>query len=87
MTSTPAMTIDVLLFASVREAAGVSRLALTVPPATTAGGALAALVACHPALAALAPTLRLAVNSEYADPGRPLAPGDELALIPPTCGG
>jgi len=87
MTSPPAMTIDVLLFAAVREAAGVSRVALALPPATTAGGALAALVARHPALAALAPTLRLAVNSEYADPGRPLAPGDELALIPPTCGG
>lgn len=83
----PAMTIGVLLFASVREAAGVARVELALPPATTAGGALAALVARYPALAEFAPSLRLAVNAEYADPGRRLAPGDELALIPPTCGG
>jgi len=87
MTVEPAMTIGVLLFASVREAAGVARVELTLPPAATAGGALAALVARYPALSGLAPSLRLAVNSEYADPGRPLAPGDEMALIPPTCGG
>ena len=87
MTVEPAMTIGVLLFAAAREAAGTARVELTLPPATTAGGALAAVVAQYPALAGLAPSLRLAVNSEYAAEGRPLAPGDELALIPPTCGG
>jgi molybdopterin converting factor subunit 1 len=32
-------------------------------------------------------SLFIAVNSEYADNDRPLADGDEIALIPPVSGG
>jgi molybdopterin synthase sulfur carrier subunit len=31
--------------------------------------------------------LRVAVNQEYAKPGDPVAPGDEIALFPPVTGG
>ncbi len=31
--------------------------------------------------------LRVAVNQEYARPGDPVAPGDEVALFPPVTGG
>tara|TARA_R110002072_G_scaffold517_37_gene3298 strand:- start:9976 stop:10227 length:252 start_codon:yes stop_codon:yes gene_type:complete len=31
--------------------------------------------------------IRVAVNQEYARPGDPLAPGDEVALFPPVTGG
>jgi MoaE-MoaD fusion protein len=33
------------------------------------------------------PGLLYAVNREYAEPGRPLSDGDEVALIPPVSGG
>lgn len=31
--------------------------------------------------------IRVAVNQEYAKPGDPVAPGDEIALFPPVTGG
>ena len=31
--------------------------------------------------------IRVAVNQEYADPGDPVAEGDEIALFPPVTGG
>ena len=31
--------------------------------------------------------LRVAVNQEYAKPGDPVRPGDEIALFPPVTGG
>ena len=31
--------------------------------------------------------LRVAVNQEYARPGDPVGPGDEVALFPPVTGG
>jgi molybdopterin converting factor small subunit len=31
--------------------------------------------------------LRVAVNQEYALPGDPVGPGDEVALFPPVTGG
>lgn len=87
MKADPRMKVHVLLFASAREIAGTARVELTLPTAATAGGALAAVIELHPALAGHETSLRLAVNSEYVTPGHLLAPGDELALIPPTCGG
>jgi molybdopterin converting factor subunit 1 len=87
MTVEPAITIEVLLFASARESAGTDRVRLTLPAATTAGQALAAVIALHPGLAGHEASLRLAVNSEYVTAGHRLAPGDLVALIPPTCGG
>lgn len=87
--STPAgMTIDVRLFAGLREHAGTARTTLAVPPGATAGDAVAAL---WPALGVGAPAggdaLALAVNRAYADARTVLGAGDELALIPPVSGG
>ncbi len=81
------IVVELLLFAVLRDAIGTDRVRLTLPAPATAGDALAAVVARHPAVAQHQPSLRLAVNCEYADPGRELATGDEVALIPPTCGG
>ena len=41
----------------------------------------------HPRAASLPPSPLLAVNAEYASADRPLADGDEIAIIPPVAGG
>ncbi len=79
--------VEVLLFAALREATGSAREVVTLPHFATAGSVLEVLVARYPALAAHTKSLRLAVNSEYAEAARPLRSGDQVALIPPTCGG
>lgn len=81
------MTIRVRLFAMQRQQLGVRELSLEVPDGATVAQAFAALAGLHPVLAPAGPTLRFAVNAVYADPTMVLAPGDELALIPPVAGG
>ena len=80
------MQICLLLFASYAEALGQSELLLELPPGATAGDALAA-VRARPGAERLPPKPMLAVNLRYAPPGRVLAEGDEVALIPPVAGG
>ncbi len=78
------MHVRIRLFAMLRERAGTSELELELPDGARVRDALAA-----PAVAALAEGLPLvlAVNREYASGEQPLAPGDELALVPPVSGG
>jgi MoaE-MoaD fusion protein len=78
------MVVRVRLFAQLRERAGASELELELPDGARVRDALAA-----PAVASLAEGLPLvlAVNREYAGEDAPLAPDDELALIPPVSGG
>lgn len=78
------MHVRIRLFAMLRERAGTAELELELPEGARVRDALAA-----PPVAALAAGLPLvlAVNREYADDDAPLAPGDELALVPPVSGG
>lgn len=85
--TSPKIEVEVLLFASAREAAGVARTSVILPASATAGDLLEALTVEFPALAAHRGSLKFAVNSEYAAADHPLRPGDQVALIPPTCGG
>lgn len=82
------MTVDVRLFAILRERAGCDRLQVELPEGATVGDALLALAA-EPALADVLPRLQvtMAVNREYAKGPTRLSAGDELALIPPVSGG
>ncbi len=64
-----------------------SEAQVDAPDACTACALLALLAAAHPGLDALYPTLQLAVNQRYAPRDALLAPGDEVALIPPISGG
>jgi molybdopterin converting factor subunit 1 len=77
--------IDVLLFASYAEAFGTPRLRVDVPDTATAGDVLGAVRALGPAGGL--PPAALAVNQEYAPPGRRVVLGDEVAVIPPVAGG
>ena len=76
------MVVRVRLFASLRERAGRDELELELPDGALVADALAAVgdLACGVPLV-------MAVNREYADAAGPLRAGDELALIPPVCGG
>jgi molybdenum cofactor biosynthesis protein MoaC len=83
-----AMQVDVRLFAVFRERAGQERLTLELPEGADVAAALAEL-GRRPDLAELmaAMPVRAAVNREYVGNDVQLAPGDELALIPPVSGG
>ena len=76
------MEVTVRLFAVLRERAGAAEVVLDLPDGARVADALAKL---HELAEGL--PLVMAVNREYADAQRTLAPGDELALIPPVSGG
>ena len=80
------MRIGVRLFASYREAAGVSRFDVELPEGAAVRDACAAIAERHPRLAGGGRILT-ARNREYVDADALLADGDELALIPPVSGG
>jgi MoaE-MoaD fusion protein len=78
----------ILLFALAKEKAGASSLTVDLPPGSTVLDLKTALARACPALAPLLPTLRIAIDSEYAlDDHLPIPPGAELAAIPPVSGG
>ena len=80
------MNVTVLLFASYADALGNAELALTLPPGATVGDALRE-VSEMPGAERVPPAPLVAVNERYATLDQRLAPGDELALIPPVAGG
>ena len=85
------MNVDVLYFASLREALGCDRERLALPPrVTTAAGLRAHLCERGGVWAqALAETrtLRVAVDQSMATPDTPLRDGAEVAFFPPVTGG
>jgi MoaE-MoaD fusion protein len=80
------MRVLVRLFASYREAAGVGRMELELPPGATVKDAIFKILKDHP-LVAEGRQVVIARNREYVTPDEPLADGDEVALIPPVSGG
>src|SRR3954468_12811599 len=76
------MTVTVRLFAILRQRAGRDTLELELPDGARVADALAQVDHLAGGL-----SLVMAVNREYAAADHPLAPGDELALIPPVSGG
>lgn len=82
------MTLQIRLFAILRERAERETIELRLEGQPTVADALAALDRSGP-LAGLITRLpvRMAVNRQLASERTPLHPGDELALIPPLSGG
>ena len=83
--------MKVLYFAWLKAKTGMSEEEVSPPPeVTTVAGLLDWLKAQGPghaeALADLS-VVKVAVNQEYARPGDPVRPGDEVALFPPVTGG
>ncbi len=81
------MKVTIRYFAAIREAVGRSTETRDVPDAFTAGDLIDSIIASHPAVQALQRTSRVMINHVYAERGRPLREGDEIALIPPVSGG
>lgn len=80
------MTVRVLLFASYADAVGAPELSLELPD----GARVSDVVDRLRVLAgsgALPPSPLVAVNASYARPDTMIAPGDEVAIIPPVAGG
>jgi molybdopterin synthase catalytic subunit len=80
-------TITVRLFARLADLASTRETTLEVGEGLTAGDAFLLLAKRYPALDGFGGSLMYARNQEYVPPETPLAPGDELALIPPVSGG
>jgi molybdopterin synthase catalytic subunit len=81
------MHVRFLLFASYRDLTGVAEGGLELPAGATAGSAVAALRSRGAPWSTLPDRPVVAVNEEYARLDRPLADGDEIALLPPVAGG
>ena len=79
--------IQVLCFAAARDAVEAARVELDLQDGATVESGIAGLADRHPRLRAMLPTLRYAVNEEFAPASQPLRDGDVLALIPPVSGG
>ncbi|MEE2940446.1 MAG: molybdenum cofactor biosynthesis protein MoaE [Planctomycetota bacterium] len=81
------MRIEIQLFAVLRERAGTDRLVLEdVAEGTTLAGLKDLVRAAHPALGDLGSVAGV-IGTSYASPETVLAPGDEVALLPPVSGG
>ncbi len=83
------MTINVRLFAAIREAVGREQVQLSLRDGCTPEDVWCELVRQDPRgeLAARRHNLAAAVNRRYARFDSPLADGDEVVFIPPVSGG
>ena len=82
-----AIQVRVRLFAVQRELAGTREVQLELAEGADVEAVWAALVARFPVLAPGRPSLRFALNGDYADPVTAISDGDEVAMIPPVSGG
>ena len=80
------MTVNVLLFASYADTLGTSAIALDLEAGATVRDLLA-LVREFPGADRLPDEPLVAVNDCYAKAAQVIAPGDEVAIIPPVAGG
>jgi molybdopterin synthase sulfur carrier subunit len=82
------VSIQVLYFASLKEALGKSGESLDLPAGITTVGALRDwLVVEGRSALATAKNLRCAVNQDMAGLDAPVREGDEIAFFPPVTGG
>lgn len=81
------MDVRALFFASYRELIGTSAMELRVPDGATVADLVGELRARGAPWDRLPRDPAVAVNLEYAAAETLLAPGDEVAFIPPVAGG
>lgn len=84
----PALTIQILYFAAIRDLTGKEQDTLTLAPDVCTIGALRAhLEVTVPALARRLDAVRWAKNEVFVAMDASLSDGDVIALIPPVAGG
>jgi len=81
------MKVQLLAFATAREALGQPSLEIEIPEGSTLADLAGQLLTEHPDLEALWPRLAVAVNGELVDAQTVLSEGCEVALLPPVSGG
>jgi MoaE-MoaD fusion protein len=81
------MQVKVLFFGALRDLAGRSQDALTLPEGARLADLLAHYEATVPRLKNFLPAIALSINQEYAPPSSALHDQDEVALLPPVSGG
>jgi molybdopterin converting factor subunit 1 len=81
------MTVQVYLFARLKELAGADRLVLEIPSGATVGDLRRQLETSFPAMADLLYRCRVAVADELVSDSYPLLPQTDAALLPPVSGG
>lgn len=81
------LRVTVLLFARARELAGRPEVRLELPTDATVATALDALTAQSPAVAAVLPSCRTALDEEFAPRTARLHDGATVAVLPPVSGG
>lgn len=79
--------VVIWLFASLKDAAGTTRLQLELPEPCTVDDVYRLLEKRYPELSRYRPVVNAALNEEYVDWDRPVSAGDELAFFPPVSGG
>jgi len=81
------ITVNVRLFATVKDLVGSGEVELTLEDGAPASRVLDHFAERYPRFSEWRHHLRLAVNSEYAEGTHLLQDGDEVAIIPPVSGG
>ncbi len=82
------MELNILLFASLRDAVGSPCIELQVPQSSiTVGELLELLPERFPVLGRRLEAVRVAVNQEFRGAAETIPEGAEIALIPPVSGG
>ena len=81
------MQVQVRLFAAARDIVGQAEVSLELKEGSTVGDLMEDFFARYPELKAIAGSLLLAVNREFAERTAKLEEGDEVGLIPPVSGG
>jgi molybdopterin converting factor subunit 1 len=81
------ISVTIRLFASIKDVAKVSEIAIELPGASIADDVLSYLTTHYPEMQRFRSYIRIAVNEVYVDSGFTLHDGDEVAIIPPVSGG
>lgn len=81
------MQIRVLFFGVLKDLVGRPSETLDLPDGAQVQNVLSLYAREAPRFAAMLPALACSVNQEYSRPDRALAPGDEVAFLPPVSGG
>lgn len=81
------MTIEVKLFASLKDKAGQRKIKVALDSPATVRALQDAIVQQYPAIALGLPSALVAVNQAFASAETLIQPNDEVALFPPVSGG
>jgi len=87
MPTTTQITVNVLLFAQLKDRFHADAVAVALPSGATGQDLMRWFADTCPALTGLVAVSRLAVHCEYVSLDHPLQDHDDVVLIPPVSGG